>query len=388
VLEDHLARVSGFDCGHFGVPEAECRARPRRSAPHRSSAVTAGRRDLRWSLQPANNNWIGAIAVRQAYRRAVPARIMGPVSHVTAFLLLVLCQATASAQPAVQPYAGVTIATRVETEPRPVRLHVAEVDLSIPGVRVGLTGPSGPLEVVRRTTADHVRSASAQVGVNGHFFLPFPSDRLEADLVGIAASEGVVYSAFESPAQSYALVNDAPGINIDRRNLATIVRRAPGSAAGTQAIGAVELWTTVSGSAQIVTDGVVTIPLYRDAANPAATLTPGGGASRYSNERSWYDVANARTAIGISRDGRRLTLVVVDARGGSAGLTVRELAALLVRDYDVWQALNLDGGGSATMVVADPITNEPRVLSVSADGPTGRAVGSSLLVFAPRRSSP
>ena len=125
----------------------------------------------------------------------------------------------------------------------------------------------------------------------------------------------------------------------------------------------------------------MTIPLYRDETHPGAVLTP-GGPGRYSNERSWYEAVNARTAIGISQDGRLLTLVTVDARGGSAGMTVRELAELLVRDYGVWQALNLDGGGSASMVVVDPVTREPRLLSVSADGPSGRAVGSSLLVFA------
>ena len=108
------------------------------------------------------------------------------------------------------------------------------------------------------------------------------------------------------------------------------------------------------------------------------------GPRRYSNEKSWYEAVNARTAIGMSRDGRMLTLVAVDARGGSLGMTVRELADVLVRDYDVWQALNLDGGGSASLVVTDPETNEPRLRTVSADGPAGRAVGSSLLVFATR----
>ena len=102
----------------------------------------------------------------------------------------------------------------------------------------------------------------------------------------------------------------------------------------------------------------------------------------YSNARSWYEAVNARTAIGLSRDGRTVTIVAVDARGGSLGMTVRELATLLVRDYGVWQALNLDGGGSTSMVLTDPVTGEPRVLTTSADGPAGRSVASSLLVFA------
>jgi hypothetical protein len=298
-------------------------------------------------------------------------------------LLLLVIQAPTAVGPEVaHPYAGVTVVTRVEVTPRPIRMHVARIDLSAPGVRISLTGPSGPLEVVRKTTAEHVREAGAQLGVNAHFFLPFPSPEPEANLIGIAAAEGRVYSAFESPVQNYAIVADAPGINIDRNSRASLVLRSAASSDGPGVADPTVLWTTVSGSAQIVTDGVVTIPEYRDATHPNGVLTPGGTTTQYSNERSWYEALNARTAIGISRDGRALTLVTVDARGGSAGMTVRELAMLLVRDYDVWQALNLDGGGSATMVLVDPATDEPRILSTSADGPSGRAVGSSLLVFA------
>ena len=45
---------------------------------------------------------------------------------------------------------------------------------------------------------------------------------------------------------------------------------------------------------------------------------------------------------------------------------MRELAELLVRDYGVWHALNLDGGGSSSMVLVDPSRGEPRVLTASA----------------------
>ncbi len=35
-------------------------------------------------------------------------------------------------------------------------------------------------------------------------------------------------------------------------------------------------------------------------------------------------------------------------------LTLSEVADLLIRDYGVWNALNLDGGGSTTMAMEDP----------------------------------
>ena len=286
-----------------------------------------------------------------------------------------------AAPPTSEVYRGLQYEVRTDTVPRPVRMHVAQVDLGAPGVRVSLSPPGGTLEAVRRTTLEHVRESGAQLGVNAHFFLPFPSTQLDANLIGIAASEGRVFSPFESPVQSYALVANAPGINIDPVNRATVVHRHLTSADSTRVAEPVTVWTTVSGSAQIVTDGVVTIPIYRDALHPEGRLTP-GGPGQYSNERSWYDAVNARTAIGISRNGRTLTLVVVDARGGSQGMTVREVAEVLVRDYAVWNALNLDGGGSASMVLVDPATRMPRLVNSSADGPDGRAVGSSLLVFA------
>ena len=48
----------------------------------------------------------------------------------------------------------------------------------------------------------------------------------------------------------------------------------------------------------------------------------------------------------------------------------------------VWDALNLDGGGSTTMVLEDPVSHEPSVVNASSDNPAGRSVGSSLAVFA------
>ena len=90
----------------------------------------------------------------------------------------------------------------------------------------------------------------------------------------------------------------------------------------------------------------------------------------------------ARSAIGLSKDGRTLTLFTVDARGGSVGMTVGEVAAWLVDKYQVWNGLNLDGGGSTSLVLADPVTGRARLVNTSSDNPSGRAVGSSLAVFA------
>ncbi|HMD37000.1 MAG TPA: phosphodiester glycosidase family protein [Vicinamibacterales bacterium] len=283
--------------------------------------------------------------------------------------------------PAAHPYSGITYVDRTESSPRALHMHVAQIDLRTQGLRFRLSPHAGPREVVRQTTLTFLRDEHAQLAINVHYFLPWPSDDPSSSLVGIAAFDGDVYSAFEHPVQRYAIVDDAPGLNIDRDNGASIVHRDASYADGRHVREAVTLWTTVSGSAQIVTGGSPTVPVYRDAQHPDGLLEPGGPNS-YSNAHSWCDALVARTAIGLSRDARTLTIFTVDGRGGSGGMRLDEVARLLIADYSVWNALNLDGGGSTSMAMADPLTGEAAIVNTSSDNPFGRRVGSSLAVFA------
>jgi hypothetical protein len=282
------------------------------------------------------------------------------------------------------PYVGITLIERGESAPRPVRMHIAQIDTRAPGIRFKVSPPGGTREVVRQTTRNFLAAEQAQLAINAHFFLPFPSPDTDAWVIGLAASEGRVYSAFETPEQNYALVADAPALNIDRRNRARVVHRDTRKADGLRVRERVELWNVVSGSSQIVTEGRVTIPAYRDADHQRGALAP-GGPSNYSNDKSWNDVVTARTVIGLSRNRRVLTLFTVDARGGSEGMRLGEIAELLIRDYGVWDALNLDGGGSTSLAWENPDTGQAELLNTSSDNPDGRAVATSLAVFARRR---
>src|SRR5262249_30380807 len=147
----------------------------------------------------------------------------------------------------------------------------------------------------------------AQVAINSHFFLPFPSSNPDAMLIGLAASNGNVYSAFEAPVQSYAIVTNATAINIDPSNQARVVHADTHVPDGKHVLENMTLWNALAGSAQIITDGAKTIPTYLDAQNPGGLLTPGAPAN-YSNTNSWYNLINARTAIGLSQDNRFLVL--------------------------------------------------------------------------------
>ena len=285
-----------------------------------------------------------------------------------------------------RPFVGITYSDRVEVSPRPLHMHIAQIDLRAPGIRFKVSAPGGTRETIRQRTVDYLRQEEAQLAINAHFSLPFPSNDTDAWVIGLAASDGRVFSAFEAPEQRYAIAADAPAVNIDARNRARIVHRDPNRTDGLHVRERVRLWNVVAGSAQIVTDGRPSIPVYRDEQHRRGLLTPGGPGAGYSNTRSWYDVTTARTAIGLSRDNRTLTLFTVDVRGGSEGMRLDEVAAVLVRDYHVWNALNLDGGGSTTMAGQDPATGAAVVLNTpSDDSPDGRLVASSLAVFARRR---
>lgn len=90
------------------------------------------------------------------------------------------------------------------------------------------------------------------------------------------------------------------------------------------------------------------------------------------------EVTAARTAVGVSKDGTRLWIVSVDGKvADSPGQTLSQLTALLL-DQGAWQALNLDGGGSTTLVARPAGTNSLRLLDRPSDG-TERKVTNALV---------
>ena len=69
--------------------------------------------------------------------------------------------------------------------------------------------------------------------------------------------------------------------------------------------------------------------------------------------------ADPRTAIGLSRDRKTLVMLVADGRRGRvAGMSGFQMAAVM-REFGAWDALNLDGGGSCTLVIDGQVRNEP-----------------------------
>lgn len=126
----------------------------------------------------------------------------------------------------------------------------------------------------------------------------------------------------------------------------------------------------IGGGPRIIRDGRVSIEHEREHLGES-----------FANDR------HPRSAIGLSRGGRHVFLVTVDGRqpGHSVGMTLPELAELLSADlagftksrHNAWQAINLDGGGSTTMVVREQVVNRP------SDQTGERPVANALVVMPP-----
>ena len=109
------------------------------------------------------------------------------------------------------------------------------------------------------------------------------------------------------------------------------------------------------------------------------------GRDEYVAKTSFNTTRHPRTAVGIRRDGARV-LVVVDGRNSmSAGVSISELQQIM-RWLGCVDALNLDGGGSSTMVVNGAIVNHP-CDNGKFDAAGERSV-SNAIICQPRRKGP
>ena len=81
-----------------------------------------------------------------------------------------------------------------------------------------------------------------------------------------------------------------------------------------------------------------------------------------------------RSAVGVTKYGDYFLAVVDGRQAHSRGCTLEEWATILVNKFGAFQAINLDGGGSAALVVKDKLVNSP------SDG-RERAVGNGLTIL-------
>jgi len=90
---------------------------------------------------------------------------------------------------------------------------------------------------------------------------------------------------------------------------------------------------------------------------------------------------NPETMVGVSDDGRRLTMVVIDGRQASSiGVTPAEAAEYLVA-HGADSGLLLDGGGSSTAAAQLPGTTDLTILNHPSDATGERPVANGLFVY-------
>jgi hypothetical protein len=116
--------------------------------------------------------------------------------------------------------------------------------------------------------------------------------------------------------------------------------------------------------------------IIRNGAQSVESVAEGFGAS-FASDR------HPRTAVGFSQDSTTVYFFTVDGRqtGYSLGMSLYELADYML-EWGVWEGINLDGGGSTTMVVRGQVVNSP------SDASGERTVANSLLAVSTAPTGP
>ena len=249
-------------------------------------------------------------------------------------------------------------------------MHVVRVDLTDPDIRLYSTPRLANyivdyVETGGMTVSNFLTAHQLQVAINANnFHTPgtedSPSYKLPAmaplEVQGLAISQGEVVSTQESS-------TDAASFMFGTNNQATVVHTnwPAHSTAG--------VFTAVTGLYPVLVNGFNISTNYLQIPDQL------------------HNEAQPRTAFGLSQDRRYLFLLTIDGRqsGYSQGAWDWQTAVWL-QQVGAWDGINMDGGGSTTLVMADS-TGHPVELnhsSAAADPGTRRerTVGSHLGVFA------
>ncbi|WP_081966018.1 stalk domain-containing protein [Paenibacillus sp. FSL H7-0357] len=109
-------------------------------------------------------------------------------------------------------------------------------------------------------------------------------------------------------------------------------------------------------------------------------LVNGGKAATFSRSTSSLGGYRARTALGYSQDGRYAYVIAAEKNDNSAGMSLTELQSFMT-NIGVWKGLNLDGGGSTTMVDR-PLAETSTTLTFNTEyGKEQRSIVNGLGVF-------
>jgi hypothetical protein len=250
--------------------------------------------------------------------------------RLSMLLLLICALATAqegrydwNAAPARLLYPGLQLAQLETATPRALRLHCLRIATSTPGLRFTTTGrcpdwDDSAQETLRESARDFLRRNRAQglpliAAVNADAFAPWPAPWNEStptNLQGLAIANGTLVSS----------ASGTPSLLIDRNGRIRMQRTDRTTALA-------DITLAVSGFGFCLHDGEA----------PAS-----------SND------LHPRTGIGLSENGQYLLWLVIDGRRhASIGATIQE-TGLWLRHFGAHNGINMDGGGSSTLVWWNP----------------------------------
>lgn len=272
-------------------------------------------------------------------------------------LLVVLLGAAAGAEPPATQPAGDGYPYRIIRETRtdpPQRIFVAKIDLTDPriGVRVVPAGADpdgdGPWQTTLMPTSQIAQREQFDLAVNASFFsiketLDDQGKKIGyrpgvwASAIGRTVTDGQIWSSGRP---------DWPVLWIDANDRARITMPSEVTAPAKQVV-AGNAWIVRNGENQVPKEGMMT-------------------------------KRHPRTAVGVDREGKTLVILSVDGRRpvSAVGMTGDELFAELVK-HDVWNAINLDGGGSTTLVERNRADGRYDILNTPSDG-RERAVANAI----------
>ncbi len=216
----------------------------------------------------------------------------------------------------------------------PVRFYAVSIDLTRPGTEVVVSPP----KYKGAKTSSFAKDIGAQVGINGGFWTLVSHKPL-----GLVVSAGRKWpEAQDDKAHGFlAVTKEGKAWISPPEELVTNT----GS----------ELYMVMPGTPMIVRSGAV-------------GKVKGCG---------YVCMKHPRAAVGVDQAGTTLTFVVADGRReDSASIKLKDLARFMI-ELGVWDAINLDGGGSATLFVE----NKGGVVNIPCEGSERSVLNSIAIIF-------
>ncbi|MEV6583022.1 phosphodiester glycosidase family protein [Streptomyces sp. NPDC051582] len=245
-------------------------------------------------------------------------------------------------------------------------------------LRIGLDGsvtlPGGAV----RPLAGYNAARSAAGGLSA-YTADWPGTRLPELGTAVALRDGRVTAA--APAAPVAAPRTGAPVRRGRPEPGTtLLAAAAGDVAAAAELAALRPGDAVAVAARAVAGGG---PGPVAAVGGREALVVAGVPQDHDGEPN--NTAAPRTAVGFSRDGRRMRILAVDGRQrDSGGLTLTALGALMHR-LGSYEALNLDGGGSTTLLAGLSGAKDLALENAPSDGRL-RPVANGLVLTAPAGS--